>query len=564
MRVVGSRLIAQPFTNDEYFWPRPSAASYNGAAAGGSNWGANNPKLRDRAAQQLGPMVKYKADSASAGSGPEPRTPQQDIETWFATKPDRVADWANEYSIGVAAWAKTDYDSGKDKYDLQGDFIQAWAKDHPEIVEDWKKANPTKTDDPKPEDLATNFFVSYAAANPGKWPGVVEDEKTKEKKIAPVTSDSVISANFFDMWLQDPANASKVVDLEPVPADMVTASGAGLDPHITLRNALSVYQLDRVAAKRTAKGGDVKKTKQGIAELVRKLSFTPLSGLAGEPLVNVLELNIELDAKWPLPPLAPEVAVIPRTPSKEVPVAPAPKKVVPVVSAPMKESPVVVVPKKNAVDAEAAIRGGQPWAHRAAKDEVKKWTEADRDSGEAWMALGNANVHFGQFRPAAAAFREAAERFRADSAQKKVAETAARDAIRWAGLETRLPEILAGAVTPMSPLLWRDLGQVCRYSGRYAAAARFFAKAAEGDSKYARMAAIFAALAGFDRGSDASALSDEQRSQLRQTALVALRSHREWAIDPALAALNDSKTLAAVPVAERAQWQSLLSGEEKR
>ena len=53
-RVVGSSLIAQPFTGDEYFWPRPSAASYNAAAAGGSNWGANNPKLRDRAARRSG------------------------------------------------------------------------------------------------------------------------------------------------------------------------------------------------------------------------------------------------------------------------------------------------------------------------------------------------------------------------------------------------------------------------------------------------------------------------------------------------------------------------------
>ncbi|MGA8205560.1 MAG: potassium-transporting ATPase subunit C, partial [Woeseiaceae bacterium] len=35
--VVGSRLIAQPFTEPGYFWPRPSAVGYNAAAAGGSN-----------------------------------------------------------------------------------------------------------------------------------------------------------------------------------------------------------------------------------------------------------------------------------------------------------------------------------------------------------------------------------------------------------------------------------------------------------------------------------------------------------------------------------------------
>ena len=68
-----------------------------------------------------------------------------------------------------------------------------------------------------------------------------------------------------------------------------------------MRNALSVYQLGRVAAKRTPPGGDVEKTRQGIAALVHKLSFTPLSGLVGEPLVNVLELNIELDRQFPVP-----------------------------------------------------------------------------------------------------------------------------------------------------------------------------------------------------------------------------------------------------------------------
>src|SRR5690348_13145214 len=56
---IGSRLIAQNFTGDQYFQPRPSAANYNAAASGASNWGANNPKLRFRVAWQLGPIVRY-------------------------------------------------------------------------------------------------------------------------------------------------------------------------------------------------------------------------------------------------------------------------------------------------------------------------------------------------------------------------------------------------------------------------------------------------------------------------------------------------------------------------
>src|SRR5262245_35183385 len=163
-RVIGSSQIAQSFTSDEYFWPRPSAASYNAAAAGGSNWGANNPKLRDRVAQQLGPIIKYKKGSASAGTGPEPRAPQLDLEAWFADKPDRAADWANEYSIAATNWAKTDL--AKDKYGLQGEYILAWTEDHRDVIDEWKKANPTKTDEPKPEDLVTLFFTSFAKVHP--------------------------------------------------------------------------------------------------------------------------------------------------------------------------------------------------------------------------------------------------------------------------------------------------------------------------------------------------------------------------------------------------------------
>src|SRR5690349_22309795 len=73
-KVIGSRLLAQPFSADEYFWPRPSAASYNGAASGASNWGGSNYLLRDRVARTLGPIIKYKS------TPPKGKTVQEDVK----------------------------------------------------------------------------------------------------------------------------------------------------------------------------------------------------------------------------------------------------------------------------------------------------------------------------------------------------------------------------------------------------------------------------------------------------------------------------------------------------
>lgn len=48
--IVGSSLVAQPFTSDRYFQPRPSAANYDPKALAGSNWAPSNPALRERIA----------------------------------------------------------------------------------------------------------------------------------------------------------------------------------------------------------------------------------------------------------------------------------------------------------------------------------------------------------------------------------------------------------------------------------------------------------------------------------------------------------------------------------
>jgi K+-transporting ATPase ATPase C chain len=80
----------------------------------------------------------------------------------------------------------------------------------------------------------------------------------------------------------DPGNAASV------PVDLVTSSGSGLDPHISVAAAL--YQASRVARVRMI---DVKAVEAAIERATTGRGL----GLFGEPVVNVLELNLALDAE---------------------------------------------------------------------------------------------------------------------------------------------------------------------------------------------------------------------------------------------------------------------------
>ena len=97
--------------------------------------------------------------------------------------------------------------------------------------------------------------------------------------LNPALTDAV-TARIKALRDADPGNTA------PVPADLVTASGSGLDPHIS--PAAAEYQINRVARARNL-------PPQKVREIVAQYTASRQLGFLGETSVNVLQLNLALD-----------------------------------------------------------------------------------------------------------------------------------------------------------------------------------------------------------------------------------------------------------------------------
>jgi len=127
----------------------------------------------------------------------------------------------------------------------------------------------SETSEPDPKDATKTVSVPYAADN------------SAASNLGP-TSKALIARVKGDVATLHAENPSV-----PVPVDLVTSSASGLDPDIT--PAAALFQVPRVAAAR-------KLPQDAVRKLVEDHIDSRLLGLIGEPHVNVLKLNMALDA----------------------------------------------------------------------------------------------------------------------------------------------------------------------------------------------------------------------------------------------------------------------------
>ena len=270
-KAVGSSLIGQRFSAPGYFHPRPSAANngagssytvgggYDATSSGGTNYGPLSDVLINGLTAAATPPATQPdtqpATQTAAATASAPATVTT-ASTAASTQPAetlafdgirlRVIHYCLDNGINFTLYHV--------KYDNQGDIITGSRRE------------------------------------------LMPDEKLKFIDAQGNVNDVALVDAFphMDMSGKEAVIADDFATL--IPADAVTASGSGLDPHISPANA--ALQAQRVADAR-------KLSKEKVLELISQNTDRPNLGILGDAGVNVLMLNIALDKAAPMPASAP-------------------------------------------------------------------------------------------------------------------------------------------------------------------------------------------------------------------------------------------------------------------
>jgi potassium-transporting ATPase KdpC subunit len=231
-QAVGSALIGQPFTAPQYFHPRPSAANNS---AGPSYSPTGGYDATSSGGTNYGPLNDELINGATtqptvaAGATTAPSTQPSEVLAYDGIRL-RTIHYAVDNSISFKLY---------------------------QVAADGSKAEvPLKT---------------YQNAD-----GSLKDTALVDAFPHGGATAGLIAAEFSEL----------------IPGDAVTASGSGLDPHISPANA--EIQAARVATARHASVDNVKK-------LIAQYTDGPDLGFLGDPGVNVLRLNLALDKNNPMP-----------------------------------------------------------------------------------------------------------------------------------------------------------------------------------------------------------------------------------------------------------------------